>query len=100
MGCSLVSHKVTSIDAPPDIKSSAPPGRIRRAIEWGGDNAFLCWAWIVIAMFVLTCASIPLGNFSVQFDGHFADGTFVDLGKAQSKEVGYISALNWSVYSI
>lgn len=62
--------------------------------------------WIIVAGFVLLVASLPLNVATVLFEGKLQNGFNAFLGVATStggppvatKEVGFLSALNWSLF--
>ncbi|MEN5147397.1 hypothetical protein [Brevundimonas diminuta] len=68
------------------------------ALVWAGDNLHLVWAYVALAMFLLVLASLPLGVWSTPFNGVLKDGA--QVGVEGVKEVGYLFALNWSLYSV
>jgi hypothetical protein len=70
---------------------------VRKALEWCGENPFTFWVWWVLITFVLAAASVVLGNAGVTFNGQLKSGFTI---QHISKEVGYLAAVNWSIYGI
>jgi hypothetical protein len=84
-----------------EAEAKAGRGRgLENVLAWCGDNLHLCWAYVALAMFILAALSVPFGISSVAFDGRLTGVGEVALDPGVTKEVGYLFALNWSLYSI
>lgn len=116
-----MTEQTTGEDGPP-AANAAPipvPAPTMRS-DWFPNNAVMLGVLLSIIGFILVVASLMVGNAGVGFDGHLrADAiargdarlpagapslATLDVGlrlkPGQVKEVGYVAALNWAIYSI
>jgi TRAP-type C4-dicarboxylate transport system permease small subunit len=81
------------------ITEAKPPG----GGNWFAQNAEMLAIASVVVGLVLCAASMVIGVDNVKFTGDFRApalaGEHVDLTPAMTKEVGYLWAPNWSVFS-
>ena len=98
-------------DAASPAKAPAPappqlPEPIARFLSanWLADNAEFCGIACALFGFLLCGAAMMLGIDSVNFTGVFRapelQNAPIDLGNVAHKEVGYLWAINWSLFGV